>query len=97
MKGIDYFLMGLAIWGLYEMDKKNARTPTASPIPNYDFEKIGDEILEEASRKWELLLSNTRETPLIQGPIALLSAPLIILNTIVLPPSRYGRVKMSNH
>jgi hypothetical protein len=57
------------------MDKKNARTPTASPIPNYDFEKIGDEILEEASRKWELLLSNTRETPLIQGPTALINPP----------------------
>ncbi len=48
MKGSDYFLIGLAIGGLYEIDKKNARTLNTSPVPHYDFDKIWEEVLEKS-------------------------------------------------
>ena len=75
MKGSDYFLIGLAIWGLYEIDKKNARTPTASPGPHYDFDRIWEEVLEKSFKKPELISTNTIKIPLMQGPTALINPP----------------------
>lgn len=75
MKGSDLFLIGLAIWGIYEIDKKNARTPTATPGPYYDFDRIWEGVLEKSFEKPELVSTNKIEIPLIQGPTALINPP----------------------
>jgi len=75
MKGSDLLLIGVAIWGLYEIDKKNARTPTATPRPYYDFDRIWEGVLEKSFKKPELVSTNKIEIPLIQGPTALINPP----------------------
>jgi len=75
MKGFDLFLIGLAIWGINEIDKNNARTPTASPVLHIDFARIWKETLDEVFRKCEPDLTNTIEAPLIQEPTALSVPP----------------------
>ena len=75
MKGSDLLLIGLAIWGINEIDKNNARTPTASPELYIDFVRIWKETLDEVFRKFEPVLTNTIEAPLIQEPTALSVPP----------------------
>ena len=75
MKGSDLFLIGLAIWGIYEIDKNNARTPTASPELYIEFARIWKESVDEVCRTYEPVLTNTIEAPLIQEPTALSVPP----------------------
>ncbi|MFC2059607.1 hypothetical protein ACFLTZ_00745 [Chloroflexota bacterium] len=75
MKGSDLFLIGLAIWSIYEIDKNNARTPTASPVLHIDFDRICKEALDKVFRKCEPVLTNTIEAPLIKEPTALSVPP----------------------
>ena len=75
MKGSDLLLIVLAILGINEIDKNNARTPTASPELYIDFVRIWKETLDEVFRKFEPVLTNTIEAPLIQEPTALSIPP----------------------
>lgn len=75
MKASDLFLIGLAILGIYKIEKENARTQAASPVPDFDFDKIWEEVLEKSFKQPELISTNTIEIPLIQGPTALINPP----------------------
>ena len=75
MKGSDLLLIGLAIWGINEIDKNNAKTPTASPELYIELARIWKESIDEVFRTYEPVLNNTIEAPLIQEPTALSIPP----------------------
>ena len=75
MKGSDLFLLGLAIWGIYEIDKKNAGSLNPSSGSDDDFNIKLAEAFEKSFEKLKLASTNTLEMSLIQEPTALINPP----------------------
>ena len=75
MKESGLFLLGLSILVINEIDKNNARTPTASPELYIELARIWKETFNEVIREYEPVLTNTIEAPLIQEPTALSVPP----------------------
>ena len=75
MKGSGLFLLGLSILVINEIDKNNARTPSASPELYIELARIWKETLNEVFKEYKPVLTNTIEAPLIQEPTALSVPP----------------------